>query len=89
MSMVSKCANPKCSAPFQYFREGKIFQVEVDGSGGIRPTGPQLVSSSRKTPRLEHFWLCGKCSTTMTLMLERGKGVSAVPRVNARSAVAS
>ncbi len=87
--MVSKCANPSCSTPFHYFREGKIFQVEVDGSGETRPTGPQLVASSRKVPRLEHFWLCGRCSNTMTLVLERGKGVTAVPRENAYGAAAS
>ena len=87
--MVSKCANPNCSTPFHYFREGKIFQVEVDGSGEIRPTGPQLVTSSRKTPRLEHFWLCGRCSNTMTLMLDRGKGVTAVPRPRSFRAAAS
>jgi len=87
--MVSKCANPSCSTPFHYFREGKIFQVEVDGSGGIRPTGPQLVPPSGKTPRLEHFWLCGRCSNTMTLVLERGKGVAAVPREASFRAAAS
>jgi hypothetical protein len=87
--MVSKCANPNCSTPFQYFREGKLFQVEIDGAGEIRPTGPQLVSSSRKTPRLEYFWLCGRCSNSMTLRLEQGKGVRAVPRGNTHQAEAS
>lgn len=87
--MVSKCANPNCSTPFHYFREGTIFRVEVDGSGATRPTGPQLVTSSGKTPRLEHFWLCGRCATTMTLVLERGKGVTAVPRENVYRAAAS
>ena len=28
--MVSKCANPACSTPFHYLREGKIFKVEVE-----------------------------------------------------------
>ena len=87
--MVSKCANPNCSTPFHYFREGTIFQVELDGAGGIRPTGPQLVASSGKTPRLEHFWLCGQCSNTMTLVVERGKGVIAAPRQRAYRAAAS
>ena len=30
--MLSKCANPLCSAPFQYLRDGKVFQVELDSS---------------------------------------------------------
>lgn len=87
--MVSKCANPNCSTTFHYFREGKIFQVEMDGSGETRPTGPQLIASPGKTPRLEHFWLCGRCANTMTLVLEQGKGVSAVPRERAYRAAAS
>jgi hypothetical protein len=87
--MVSKCANPNCSTPFHYFREGKIFQVEVDGSGGARPTGPQLVTTSRKAPRLEHFWLCGPCSSTMTLVLDRSKGVTTAPREHSFRAAAS
>jgi len=87
--MVSKCANPNCSTPFHYFREGKIFRVELDGSGTVRPTGPQLVTESGKVPRLEHFWLCGNCASTMTLVLRQGKGVAAVPRDRLYRAAAS
>jgi hypothetical protein len=27
--MLSKCANPKCSAAFRYLHDGKLFRMEV------------------------------------------------------------
>ena len=70
--MVSKCANPDCSATFHYLRDGKLFQLEVG-----TPTGPQLVS--RKPHKLEHFWLCGECAPLLTLAVEPGGRVVTVP----------
>ena len=72
--MISKCANPECSAPFRYLRDGKLFRVDLD----------QLElqterSVSNRWHRLEHFWLCGRCAATLTLVTEKGKGVTAVP----------
>lgn len=59
--MVSKCANPACSARFLYLHQGKIFQLtptpEVEADGGCFP--PSLY---------ERFWLCDKCCKEMTLV---------------------
>jgi len=63
--MISKCANPQCSAPFRYLRDGKLFRVDHD--------------ADKPWHRMEHFWLCGRCAATMTLVAERGEGVTAVP----------
>ncbi len=71
--MLSKCANPECFAPFHYLREGKLFQIDAGRNG------PQLVSDKRPAQKIEYFWLCGDCATTMTLALHRGKGVVAIP----------
>ena len=74
-AMLSKCANPLCSMPFQYLRDGKVFQVELDESG-------QLFSASaalRKPARTERFWLCGPCSSRFTLSFDRGKGIDVRP----------
>ena len=75
--MLSKCANPACSASFHYLREGKLFQIDMNG--GTAPAGPQLVSDKKPPTRIEYFWLCARCSTVMTLMMQPGKGVVAVP----------
>jgi hypothetical protein len=66
--MVSKCANPVCSATFRYMHEGRLFQVGV-GSAAPEP---------EKVATLERFWLCGECSTKMTVV-SSPDGVLVVP----------
>ncbi len=77
--MIAKCANPSCGAPFRYLREGRIFQVDRDPAGH-RIVGPFLISDSGAPHRLEHFWLCGACARTMTLVVDGEGRVVAVAR---------
>ncbi len=59
--MLSKCANPTCSATFRYLREGKILLVESV------PANPGNLAADC-APRREHFWLCDSCSKTLTII---------------------
>jgi len=70
--MVSKCANPSCSATFRYLREGTIFHA---ASG---PTAPEK-DSLAGTPSHERFWLCRECSTKLTI-ISHYPGILVVPR---------
>jgi hypothetical protein len=85
--MVSKCANPECSVPFHYFREGKLFRIEAEG---IAAAGPTLVRGKRPH-RVEHYWLCGACSQKLTLAYDPAKGaiVTPLPKPAVRRAAAS
>ncbi len=84
--MLSKCANPACSTPFQYLRDGKLYQIELDANA---QSGLHLVGK-KPAHKVEHFWLCGACAKLMTLAYMRGKGVITLPLGNAaRAAVAS
>jgi hypothetical protein len=72
--MVSNCANPKCSKPLVYLREGRIFVFDVpinrlpeEGSG-------------RGSHRLEHFWLCGECSQTLLLQQAGDRSIQLIAR---------
>ncbi len=56
--MVAKCSNQSCSASFRSLKEGRLFRLESD---------PAFCSS--ESNRLEYFWLCDHCSSTMTLRL--------------------
>jgi hypothetical protein len=76
--MLSKCANPACTTPFHYLRDGKLFQIDTS-LGSPKMVGPQLVAEPRQPRRIEFFWLCAECSSTMTLAFQRGKGVVMVP----------
>jgi hypothetical protein len=55
--MVAKCSNPSCSASFRSLKEGRLFRLESD---------PAFRSSKSK---VEYFWLCHRCASTMTLRL--------------------
>ncbi len=69
--MISHCANPGCSAPFRYLREGKLFQLYTDPEPG---TGEGTETSRR----LQYYWLCGNCAASITLLFERKNGAVTV-----------
>jgi hypothetical protein len=73
--MVSKCANPGCLASFRYFREGRLFEIEVAASPATDPA-----NSQRKPHRkVEYFWLCTTCATKLTVKADQERGVVTVP----------
>jgi hypothetical protein len=76
--MLTKCANPSCSTPLVYLREGKIFMIESapESKLGVVEKGPARKPQSR----VEHFWLCGPCSSNMTLTFDRQRGVQVVQK---------
>ncbi|HWY70193.1 MAG TPA: hypothetical protein VNX88_16110 [Terriglobales bacterium] len=95
--MVSKCANPACSTPFHYLREGKIFRIEVevtppesqDRTETTNGNKSPFLLASRKPIKLEHFWLCGPCSQSMSLLFDKDSGLSVIPKLRAHAAIAS
>ena len=82
--MLSKCANPACSAQFRYLHDGKVFRVDLEeraagrtplrasgpASMPVNVAGPRLLTSGAKRP--EYFWLCGECCQQMTLGADGG-----------------
>jgi hypothetical protein len=64
--MLSKCANPSCSATFRYLSEGKLFHL-APGS-----------ATSEQGETHERFWLCGPCSGKMNVV-SGPAGVLVVP----------
>jgi len=70
--MLSKCANPACSVPFLYLRDGKLFRMEYDTEQ--QAVGPEFGEADKRPVRkVEHFWLCGPCSISMTLIMNGGR----------------
>lgn len=65
--MVSNCANPECRARFQYLNRGKLFHFEVIAD---RDKMDRQAGSKRPPKRVEHFWLCDKCASYLTLRQE-------------------
>jgi hypothetical protein len=84
--MLSKCANPACSTPLIYLREGKIFMLEATAPSPTDTAGRKPPSKVRQ---IEHFWLCGKCAARMTLVHDKSKGVQVRPKPRAMAQAAS
>ncbi|HZE22871.1 MAG TPA: hypothetical protein VE054_02665 [Blattabacteriaceae bacterium] len=72
--MLAKCANPTCSTPLVYLREGKIFMVEQQPKFEVLGE----VAKPKPSNRVEHFWLCGPCSNEMTITYDRQRGVEII-----------
>ncbi|HVH87151.1 MAG TPA: hypothetical protein VM912_10520 [Terriglobales bacterium] len=97
--MVSKCANPGCSTPFHYLREGKIFRVEVEITPSVTSEEtieltdgskvPFLIAARKPGRKVEHFWLCGPCSQTMNLLFDKDTGINVLPKRPVRMAAAA
>jgi len=71
--MLSKCANPACSTPFRYLRDGKLFEIQTN-TEDVNSLG-----SRKPVRRVEFFWLCGSCSTELTVINDQEKGAMIVP----------
>ncbi len=88
--MLSKCANPGCSASFLYLSQGKLYRWDTSaaatGKGLSFGADAQLQSATR---RIEFFWLCEQCAPTMTLVFEKGRGVVPRPLLRAKAAGAA
>jgi hypothetical protein len=71
--MVNHCANPRCSKPLHYLREGRIYMFEV-------PNPAATTSDGKAVRRIEHFWLCGACSQMFLLEQNHEYGVKITPK---------
>lgn len=81
--MLSKCANPSCTAPFRYLHEGKLFRVarrsKVGASKGNGYDG-------KPPEKLEYYWLCDSCASQMTITRADDGGIQAVPLLSFKAA---
>jgi hypothetical protein len=84
--MLSKCANPACTASFRYLHDGKLFRMEVPTAFTNVNKPPEY---AKKPPqRTEFFWLCERCSTRMTLVYNQEAGVITQPLPSLRTGAA-
>jgi hypothetical protein len=85
--MVAKCANPGCSAPFLYMRQGKLFRVETPATHDNTAAADEP-TFGRPARHLEFFWLCDDCAPLMTITVRPGQGVVVHPIEQAAMAAA-
>lgn len=88
--MVSNCANPNCGVPLRYLRDGRLFQFEVRALNST-PAGESTAAKAKKRPlrQVWHYWLCGACSSTMTLQFDQMRGLKITPLQHSYTQLAS
>ncbi len=74
--MLSKCANPGCTATFLYLHQGKLFRLDTSIEVVADTSAAETKKPSR---RVEFFWLCHSCAAELTLGYKRGTGITVVP----------
>ena len=75
-TMVSHCANPACSIPLRYLRDGRLFQFEVRP---VVANGDSAIAHLKPGRRVWHYWLCGECAGELTLTFDGKTGLRVVP----------
>jgi hypothetical protein len=74
--VTSHCANPACAVPLRFLRDGRIFQFEVRMQAAAERWAK--LPNPRK---ISHFWLCGKCSSKLTLVFDQLNAVVLKPKI--------
>lgn len=88
--MLSKCANPDCSASFHYYGQGRLFEVHFEDAGLMfKAAVDDEKASTKKSRTVEHFWLCSSCSQVMTIAMDRSQNVRILPLFEKRRSAAA
>jgi hypothetical protein len=74
--MLSKCANPACSAMFRYLSEGKLYLV--DSKAAVARHRSAELKYAGKSCNHEYLWLCSSCSRDMTIQITANLEVKVV-----------
>jgi hypothetical protein len=79
ITVLHKCANPGCGNPFRRLTEGRLFLVDRS----LALDAGQEKERRRTQSRIEYYWLCDQCKPHFTLADEPGRGILAVPMIDA------
>lgn len=76
--MLDKCANPGCLKTFRTLREGRLFLKVCDCA--YVPRGREMSLYPDCPNPFEYFWLCGRCSRTLTVVFDPAGRAVVKPR---------
>ena len=77
--MLHKCANPNCIVRFRFLGQGKLFQIESEYLEAPSAVQERTAQRSRSSRRIERYWLCDECASTLTLTFDQSHGIVTVP----------
>jgi len=73
--MLARCVNESCNRPLHSFSEGRLFQFEVVSISLAASDETSAPFDEKPQRETVHFWLCGRCASSYTLVLEPARGV--------------
>ena len=73
--MLARCINESCNRPLHSFSEGRLFQFEVVSISLAASDDTSAPFDEKPQRETVHFWLCGRCASHYTLVLEPARGV--------------
>jgi hypothetical protein len=73
--MLARCINESCNQPLHSFSEGRLFQFEVVSISLAASDETSAPFDEKPQRETVHFWLCGRCASNYTLVLEPARGV--------------
>ena len=68
-----KCSNPSCAKSFDWLGGGRLFRFRREA--GVELSRDIPMGRAGNSHRVEHFWLCERCSQIYTLEYKEGQGV--------------
>jgi hypothetical protein len=77
--MVAHCVNPNCGTQLHSFAEGRLFQFEVVSISVSAADNSSMLFDEEPRSQTAQFWLCGRCATNLSLVLEPISGLKIVP----------
>ena len=83
--MLARCVNESCNRPLHSFSEGRLFQFEVVSISLAASDENSAPFDEKPQRETVHFWLCGRCAKTYTLVLEPARGLKLISVDDARS----
>jgi hypothetical protein len=89
--MLSKCLNPQCHATFHHLGQGHLYRIDFTEEAKRRAMEgkPVLVSTRNKVNTVEHFWLCEKCSISLTIGVSESFEVRLLPLTHTKPAASA
>lgn len=85
LSMLARCINESCNRPLHSFSEGRLFQFEVVSISLAASDDTSAPFDEKPQRETVHFWLCGRCASNYTLVLEPARGVKLLAREHENS----
>lgn len=76
--MLARCVNEGCKRPLHSFSEGRLFQFEVVSISLAASDEGSAPFDEKPQRETAHFWLCSRCASSMSLVLEPARGLKLV-----------